>query len=111
LQCHLHGKNYEKSIELSLKLLKYREKGLGQKHPLVGHVLATLGDLYEQQSDFSNAEQMFTRAHVIMKDAFGVGDPKTLSIQNKVMNLQRKINNTTNNNDSNDINVASRYAS
>ncbi len=102
MQCHLHSKNYEKSIELSLKLLKYREKGLGEKHPLVGNVLATLGDLYEQQGDVNNAEPMFARAYVIMKDAFGVGDPKALSIQGKIMNLQRKNNN--------DVNETSRYA-
>lgn len=101
LQCHLHCKNYEKSIELSLKLLTYREKGLGEKHPLVGNVMATLGELYEQQGDINNAEPMFTRAYVIMKDAFGAGDPKALSIQGKIMNLQRK--------NSNKVNEASRY--
>ncbi|MEM7352441.1 MAG: serine/threonine-protein kinase [Acidobacteriota bacterium] len=60
--------HYEEAEELFAKALDIRSRALGERHPLVGQTLLTLGRLYRRQGRLDLAEDYFTRATVFAEN-------------------------------------------
>ncbi|MDA8020864.1 MAG: serine/threonine-protein kinase [Thermoanaerobaculia bacterium] len=53
---------FDEAEALFLEALEIRRRDLGDRHPLIGQTLLTLGRLYRRQGHLERAEEMFTRA-------------------------------------------------
>jgi kinesin light chain len=69
--------NYHRSLEIL-------ENKLGKNHPNAGKVLASIGKVYYQQKDYTNALEYYQRAYEIRAEKYGEEHADTIKTKTMI---------------------------
>lgn len=82
---------YEKAELMFLQAVTIKQKTLGENHPEIAANLVDLGAIYYSQKRYQEAKSLYEQSLKIYKQSFIAGHPNIVSVQKKLMNLNKKL--------------------
>ena len=82
---------YQKAELMFLQAVTIKQKTLGENHPEIAANLVDLGAIYYSQKRYQEAKSLYEQSLKIYKQSFIAGHPNIVSVQKKLMNLNKKL--------------------
>ena len=82
---------YSKAESIFLQALEIKQKILGLDHPEIAANLVDLGAIYYSQRRYQEVKGLYERSLQIYKQSLEAGHPNILSVQKKLVNLNKKL--------------------